>query len=125
MIRKFFLYALSIPVGLILLVFAVSNRQIVALFYNPFTRDVSDPPLALPLFIIIVGSFVFGMIFGGVFVWWRQRSYRKDARRLDKESRYWHEEADYLRHKATSPSADEVTVDKTTSQQKALPSTSF
>ncbi len=70
------------------IVFAVSNRQLVALSMDPFSQ--TDPALAinLPLFLIIAGALLLGMLIGGAVTWVGQGTVRRNlkaAKRQEKE----------------------------------------
>ena len=76
-----------VPLALALLAFAVANRQLVMLSFDPFAS--SDPALALtlPLFIVIIVAAILGVIAGGIATWFGQRRWRRAARRLEAEVR--------------------------------------
>jgi uncharacterized integral membrane protein len=76
-----------VPLALVLLAFAVANRQLVMVSFDPF--DSTDPSLALtlPLFIIIIAATILGVIAGGIATWFGQRRWRRAARRLEAEAR--------------------------------------
>jgi uncharacterized integral membrane protein len=83
-----FLKALVIvPLAAVLLAFAVANRQMVTVSFDPF--DSSDPTMALtlPLFIVIIVAVVVGVIAGGIATWFGQRHWRRAARRHEAEAR--------------------------------------
>ena len=72
------------------IVFAVSNRQLVSLSMDPFS--LSEPALAisLPLFLIIAGAMLLGMVIGGAVTWVGQGTVRRNlkaAKRQEKELR--------------------------------------
>lgn len=83
---KFLKTLVIVPLALILLAFAVANRQLVMVSFNPF--DTSDIALALtlPLFIVIIAAAVLGVIAGGIAVWFGQRRWRRAARRHEAEA---------------------------------------
>src|SRR5258708_39342380 len=78
--RKFFTWLVLIPLGLILLVFAVANRHLVTLSFDPFNS--SDPSVAvrLPLFVVIIAVAILGVVAGGSATWFRHRPLRRAAR---------------------------------------------
>ncbi len=87
MVGKFLKTLVIVPLALVLIAFAVANRQLVALSFNPF--DSSDPSLALtlPLFIVIIAAAMAGVIAGGIATWFGQRRWRRAARRFEAEVR--------------------------------------
>ena len=67
--RKFLTAVVLIPLGLLLLVFAVANRHWITVSFNPF--DTNDPSLGitLPLFAVIILSLMVGVLVGGLASW--------------------------------------------------------
>ena len=76
-----------IPLALIFIVFAVANRRLVTVSFDPFdTTDLADG-IRLPLFAIIILAVVVGIIAGGVATWLRQGHWRRAARRHEADAR--------------------------------------
>ena len=84
--RKFFNIVLLVPLGLVLVVFAVANRHAVTVSFDPF--DTRDPSVALslPLFVVILSMMILGVVAGGVATWIAQRHWRRAARRHEAEA---------------------------------------
>lgn len=74
--QKFLTALIWIPLGAIFLVFAVSNRHPVRVSLDPFN---SDPQLGvtMPLFALIIGVAILGVLAGGIATWIRQRRWRR------------------------------------------------
>jgi uncharacterized integral membrane protein len=85
--RKFLTALIVIPLGLILVVFAVANRHFVTLSFDPFNS--ADPALAvsLPLFVLIIAVAILGVLAGGCAVWFGQRRWRRAARHHEADAR--------------------------------------
>jgi uncharacterized integral membrane protein len=85
--RKFFTALIVIPLFLIFVVFAASNRHFVTVSFNPF--DSTDPSLAvaLPLFALIIAVAILGVLAGGSATWLGQRHWRRAARRHEADAR--------------------------------------
>ena len=85
--RKFFTALIVIPLFLIFVVFAASNRHFVTVSFNPF--DSTDPSLAvaLPLFALIIAVAILGVVAGGSATWLGQRHWRRAARRHEADAR--------------------------------------
>src|SRR5262249_61352318 len=79
--RKFFTALIVIPLFLVFVVFAVANRHLVTVSFDPF--NTTDPALAisLPLFALIIVVAIIGVVAGGSAVWFGQRRWRRAARR--------------------------------------------
>jgi len=85
--RKFFTALVLIPLGLIFIVFAVANRHLVTVSFDPFNS--SDPAigLTLPLFVVIIAVAITGVVAGGSATWFRQRHWRRAARLHEADAR--------------------------------------
>ncbi len=83
---KFLKTLVVVPLALILLAFAVANRQLVMVSFNPFDASDASLALTLPLFVIIIAAAVLGVISGGIAVWFGQRRWRRAARRHEAEA---------------------------------------
>jgi uncharacterized integral membrane protein len=78
--RKFLNAVILIPLGVIFVVFAVANRHVVTVSFDPFNS--SDPALgiSLPLFVVIIVVAILGVVAGGCATWFGQRRWRRAAR---------------------------------------------
>jgi uncharacterized integral membrane protein len=104
MIRKIVTALILVPLAVVLVAFAVANRQTVVVSLDPF--DQAHPALAvtLPLFALILGLVIGGVLVGGVAAWLRQSKWRRAARLAEAEARELRAELDRLRRRsAPSP----------------------
>src|SRR2546421_7063645 len=78
--RKFFKALVLIPLGLLFVVFAVANRHLVTVSFDPFNS--TDPSLAitLPLFVVLIVVAIAGVVAGGTATRVRQRPWGRAAR---------------------------------------------
>jgi uncharacterized integral membrane protein len=83
--HKFILAVVWIPLGLIFLVFAVANRHSVTISLDPFNADPAGG-VSMPLFAVIIGVAMLGVLAGGITTWIRQRRWRKSSRRYQAEA---------------------------------------
>ena len=104
--RKFFTAVVVIPLGVIFIVFAVANRHLVTVSFDPFNS--SDPSVAirLPLFIVIIAVAILGVAAGGSATWFRQRRWRRAARQHEADARAARSEAADLRAAAVATRYD-------------------
>ncbi|MDB5584646.1 MAG: hypothetical protein JWR80_9822 [Bradyrhizobium sp.] len=104
--RKFFSALLLIPLGLVLTVFAVANRHLVTVSFDPF--NASDPTVAvrMPLFVLIIVVAILGVAAGGSATWFRQRHWRRSARRHEADARAARSQLADLRAGAAAPRGD-------------------
>jgi uncharacterized integral membrane protein len=84
--RKFLNAVVLIPLGVIFVVFAVANRHIVTVSFDPFNSN--DPALgvSLPLFVVIIVVAILGVVAGGAATWFGQRRWRRAARQHEMDA---------------------------------------
>jgi uncharacterized integral membrane protein len=69
------------PLAVIFLSFNMANRQNVVIAFDPFnSTDAALPQIELPLYAVLIGAVMLGVLLGGVAVWLRQGRFRKAAR---------------------------------------------
>jgi uncharacterized integral membrane protein len=85
--RKFLTALIVIPLGLILMVFAVANRHFVTVSFDPFVSNDPSFSVTLPLFLLLIVVAALGVLAGGCAVWFGQRRWRRAARRNDADAR--------------------------------------
>lgn len=73
-------WIISIPLAVLIAVFAVSNRTAVTLSLWPLPYEVD-----LPLFLPIMVALLLGLGIGFAFEWMLQGKHRRAARRMDSE----------------------------------------
>jgi uncharacterized integral membrane protein len=95
--RKFLNVVLWVPLGLVFVVFAVANRHAVTVSFDPFDTNDTSLVLSLPLFVVILGMMMLGVLAGGIATWIAQRSWRRAAKRQAAELRDVKAERDELR----------------------------
>ncbi len=87
MFRKIVTGIIVVPLAIILILFAVANRQIVTVSFDPFSSTAPAYAANLPLFVLIFIVLIFGVIIGGVAAWIGQAKWRRGARQLEAEVR--------------------------------------
>jgi hypothetical protein len=78
--KTFFKWLILAPVALIIVVFAIVNRQIVPVVIDPFGSDVPGLRFQAPLFFVMFACGAVGVIAGGVATWFRQGRNRRALR---------------------------------------------
>src|SRR3954465_6108180 len=91
--RKFFTVLIVVPLGMILVIFAVANRHSVTVSFDPFNPSDPSSGVTLPLFALIIVVAILGVIAGGAATWLRQRHWRRAARRYQAEARLAQDQA--------------------------------
>src|ERR1039457_7208556 len=84
--RKFFSAVVLIPLGLIFVVFAVANRHLVTVSFDPFNSTDPSIAMTLPLFVVIIAVAILGVAAGGIATWFRQRHWRRAARQHEADA---------------------------------------
>lgn len=96
MLRRLLLILVILPISVVLVMLAVANRQRVDLVVNPLGGE-GALAYTVPLFAVVFGALILGVILGGVAVWFGQWHYRREARHAAREAREAHVEAEKLR----------------------------
>jgi uncharacterized integral membrane protein len=85
--RKFFTALIVIPLGLLFIVFAVANRHLITVSLDPFNSRDPSVSVTMPLFVVIIGVAILGVVAGGTASWFRQRHWRRAARQHEADAR--------------------------------------
>jgi uncharacterized integral membrane protein len=104
--RKFLTALIVIPLGLILVTFAVANRHFVTVSFDPFMANDPSLSVTMPLFLLLILVAALGVVAGGCAVWFGQRHWRRAARRNDAEARAARDELANLRAQAAPARPD-------------------
>lgn len=106
--RKFVTAIVLVPLGIVIVMFAVANREIIAVSFDPF--DTAKPAFALkmPLFILIFVLVGLGVLIGGVAAWLKQHKWRARARRAEADVRRLRTELDAQHALAAVPPMRDV-----------------
>src|SRR5882672_3448499 len=102
--RKFFTALIVIPLGLLLIVFAVANRHLITVSFDPFNSRDPSVGVTMPLFVVIIGVAILGVVAGGTAAWFRQRYWRRAARQYEADARQARTELADLRASTMAPS---------------------
>jgi uncharacterized integral membrane protein len=86
MVRKIISIVVLLPLAVLIILFAVANRQIVAISLDPFSSETPAFALTVPLFVALILALIVGAIIGGVASWLKQGRWRRTARRLEAEA---------------------------------------
>lgn len=92
--RKFLIATVLIPLVIVIVAFALANRQVVAVSFDPFDTVNSAFVIRMPLFLTIFVLVGLGVLIGGVAAWIRQYKWRARARRAEAELRELRARAD-------------------------------
>jgi len=98
-------WIVSIPVIIIVALFAVNNRQGVALNLWPLPWDVSAP-----LFMLTLGAILFGFLFGCLVMWLTGGKHRRRLRETRRDLDAVRSELHVAKQRSTVPTGTAVTV---------------
>lgn len=101
--RKIIAAIILVPLAVIIVAFAVANRQIVTVSLDPFSAEHPAASLTLPLFALVIVLLVLGVLIGGIAAWLRQSKWRRTARRLEREIADLHIETEALKRSTAAP----------------------
>jgi uncharacterized integral membrane protein len=85
--RKFVNALVVIPLGIFFVIFAVANRHLVTVSFDPFNAATPMVAVKLPLFVVIIAVAAIGVVAGGMATWFRQGRWRRAARQSEADAR--------------------------------------
>ena len=100
MLKKLINIVILVPLGVLLIVLSVANRQTVTLALNPFNTADSVLSVSAPFFVFLFLAVVLGLVLGAAATWLAQGKYRRRARNEANEALKWHREAEKQRSQA-------------------------
>jgi uncharacterized integral membrane protein len=104
LLRKIVAALILVPLAIVLIAFAVANRQTVTVSFDPFNASAPAASLALPLFGLLIVTLIVGVIIGGVAVRFGHGRWRRLARRLEREAGELRAKLNALQESAAEPS---------------------
>ncbi|MDX3926622.1 MAG: DUF1049 domain-containing protein [Shinella sp.] len=108
MLKKLINILILAPIGIVLIVLCVANRQSVTLALNPFRPEDSVLSVSAPFFVYLFLAVILGMIVGSLATWLSQGKYRKRARSEAHEAVKWHAEAEKHKTRAETVAAQSL-----------------
>lgn len=103
--RKVLNILVVIPLAAIFIVFAVANRRLVTVSFDPFNTNDPSVGVTLPLFVVLIVVAILGVVAGSVASWFRHRHWRREARRFEAEMCETRAELALLREQAREAAA--------------------
>ncbi len=85
MLRKIATALIIVPLAVVIVAFAVANRQVVMVSFDPFSANAPAAAVTLPLFALIILSLIIGVVIGGSATWLGQGRRRRSVRHLRRE----------------------------------------
>ncbi|PII39758.1 membrane protein [Sinorhizobium meliloti CCBAU 01290] len=99
MLKKLINIVVFVPLGVLLIVLSVANRQTATLALNPNPAD-SVLSISAPFFVFLFLAVIIGLVLGAAVTWFTQGKYRRRARNEANEALKWHREAEKQRGQA-------------------------
>jgi uncharacterized integral membrane protein len=121
MFRSVVTAIIVVPLAIVVVAFAIANRQAVIVSFDPFSSTSPAYAATLPLFVLIFVLVILGVLIGGVAAWLRQAAWRRTARRLDADLRTLHQELEAMRRRAAEEEARRETAMRSTLPAVAPP----
>ena len=89
MIRYIVGWVVLVPLCLVLIVFALANRQLVVVNFNPLvpSESLTTPGVGVPLFLVLFTVLLMGVVLGGIATWFAQSQLATGGRTAEPRSR--------------------------------------
>lgn len=100
--KKLLAGLIGIPLALFIILFAVANRQMVTVGFDPFAPTTPAFSIDLPLFAVILVTLMLGVVVGGAASWSKQGKWRKEARRRRAQNERLEAETEQARREAAA-----------------------
>lgn len=94
---------LLIPLAIVIVALSVANRHPVVLSLDPFNGDAPAVAIAVPLYVALFAALALGILLGGIGAWLGQSHWRRQAKRLKRETATMRRENDSYRAANSSP----------------------
>jgi uncharacterized integral membrane protein len=101
---RFLKALILLPVAVLVVLLAVANRAPVTLSLDPFSQDVPEFAVTVPLFAMLFVAVMVGVIIGGVATWLAQSKHRRARRQYGREVRHLRTETERLRAQGATAS---------------------
>jgi uncharacterized integral membrane protein len=81
MMRTLLTAVVLAPLGILILLFALANRQWISVSLDPFSAQDPAVTVSLPVFFVVLFALMAGVVIGGAATWLSQAKWRRAARR--------------------------------------------
>jgi uncharacterized integral membrane protein len=104
-LRRFVTLIVLVPLAVVIIAFAMANRESVRVSFDPFSASDPAAAVTLPLFVLIIVLLIIGVLIGGSASWIRQGRWRGSARRFERELRHLRDKLSVLESAAGKPAS--------------------
>jgi uncharacterized integral membrane protein len=105
LLRKIVAAVILVPLAVIIIAFAVANRQMATVSFDPLSAGEPAASVTLPMFALIILLLIIGVLIGGVAAWLRQGKWRGAARRFERDLHHLRGKVAALEGMAERPAA--------------------
>jgi uncharacterized integral membrane protein len=102
-VRRLLNWFVFLPLGIVIVLFAVANRTFVVVSFDPFAGEMSPLTFSLPLFIVVFAGLIVGIIIGGLISLAKQWRLWRTARAAQDELARLKAEVESMRRVEESP----------------------
>ena len=106
--RRILRWIIGLPIALMVIIFAVANRQWTTLSLDPFSSESPVLSISMPLWALFVFGVFIGIFVGWMACWIAQGRHRKLARERAREIASLQSELDTAKNPAAVPSSTEL-----------------
>src|SRR4051794_16499525 len=103
MIRRIVTTLVLVALAIVLIAFAVANRQTVLVSLDPFDQTNPALSVSLPLFGLVLIVIIAAVIVGGIAAWLRQAKWRRAARLSQERVQALQAQIDALQRESSAP----------------------
>lgn len=93
----------ALPLAVLIIAFSVANREPVNVSLDPFGSGDAALAFSIPLFLLVLGSLLVGVLVGGSAAWLSQGKWRRRARLSRDEAARWRNRAGEAERKLPVP----------------------
>jgi uncharacterized integral membrane protein len=103
MLQRVLRWTIGLPIAIIVVSFAIANRQWITISFDPFSKDAPFAAIDMPLWVLFFCGVFFGLIAGWIACWFAQSKWRRSAKDTRKELVRTQTEASQLRREIETP----------------------
>ncbi|GLQ56020.1 LapA family protein [Devosia nitrariae] len=112
MVKKIAGWLVLVPLSVVLIAFALANRQLIALNLNPLSSaGPLDDGRGVPMFLVLYAMLLIGILLGGAATWFAQGVHRQRERHWRREAQQLGRELDKLRRSQREHRVEDSEID--------------
>jgi uncharacterized membrane protein YciS (DUF1049 family) len=85
MLQRILRWIVGLPIALVVVSFAVANRNWITVSFDPFSREAPFAAIDVPLWALFFCGVFFGLIAGWIACWIAQGKWRRSAKEARRE----------------------------------------